>query len=176
MRSRRDPFRPGCATAFGIKARTGLPAEDRRRRLAGQAPVPAHLDIAGNPNQSGTSALDGEAVTEAECGGVVAGDSAEVGKASAAGEERLERLLQPDATPAARRSKTSAPDQERRSARPSVRAPACCRRRTALPLPGLDPLLKAGVIEPAMMSDGDAAYALFGSVRYLQEERRHEER
>jgi hypothetical protein len=98
--------------------------------------VPAHLDIAGNANQSGTSALDGEAVTDVECGGVVAGDSAEVGKASAAAKNALNVF-------SSRRNTgcSAVKDQRARSGaaqRPAFSSSAC---------------MKAGVIEPAKVGN-----------------------
>jgi hypothetical protein len=141
--------------------------EDRRPRLAGQPPC--RRTLISPANQSDASVLDGEAITDAEFGGA---ERATARKREHRGQRTPRRSSPADATAAVRRGETSAPDQERRSGKPSVRAPACCSQKTCLAAAKPRSAVAGRRIGPqksARLSDKDAASALFGKVRYLEE-------
>ena len=141
--SRHPPPCETARTAYQLAWRGSRTSAYRTASCAGHLISPA--------GRSDTSVLGGEAGTAAErrCGGRHGGS----GKASAACEERLERLLQPaqhrllgGETPARQITSGAVPS-------PQFERLLVAAKGLALPLPGLDPLPRAGVVGPAKVRE-----------------------
>jgi hypothetical protein len=126
-------------TDFGVDAPASTPTWKTKCRLPSCRMSIADVDLQGRllcqrtlispANQSDTSVLDGEAVTDAERRG--GGRQRGSGKPRSRAKNAL-NVFSSRRNTCCWRGETSAPDQERRSGKPSVRAPACCSQGTCL--------------------------------------------